>query len=726
MAIATGLDVGAGGASRLYAEARQRGASHPVCRTAGPCLTALPLILSLATSPASAEFVCTTTATDATCINPAGGTASPNFINEPGGQNAITTNLGSAFGFAAFTLIGGNATATNSGSNTGDLIAATASGGNAIAINSGTNSGMIKAAVNSTGNATAINSGINIGGIEVTATSGNGTATNSGTNSGGMTAATRVGDATVTNSGTNSGGIGATVFTLGNAMVTNTGTNTGGILAISRSGNAAVFNSGTTDTAFSQTNNGNATLVNSGRITGLAEVFATGSGVLTNSGTISNPGGNAIELDGSGTDTLNVAPGSQIIGGIRLNAINNVINFLGGNYNLTFATGAGAAATVTGAIPFALSGNQAAAIDPTPFALTDKNLMDFTRGISGILGSLGAARPGASAGSAANAYAPSDTAAGRIDAAFASVPGLAYAGNDEALVFKAPAIVDNAGRTLWARGFAGERVQQAEGPDLHAISNYAGGAVGFDLLARPDLRLGVFAGGGDSRMSVDLNSGSTKSDMVFGGVYGHYAFTSFGAASLLDFALHGGGSHNTSLRNINNNLAPGGLESATASYNGWYVSPELGYAVHLPLWGGFTLTPSAHLRYVAGAFDSYTESGSTANLTVGSRTVQDIEERGELKLTHASVFGRDLLLTSVHVGVLGIERVGDTTVDAVLLGAGTPFLTPGKADVAGWLAGTGFEWRTREGISFFGAGEYLAMSDASTAWLAKGGMRVGF
>jgi len=53
-------------------------------------------------------------------------------------------------------------------------------------------------------------------------------------------------------------------------------------------------------------------------------------------------------------------------------------------------------------------------------------------------------------------------------------------------------------------------------------------------------------------------------------------------------------------------------------------------------------------------------------------------------------------------------------------------MTPGRNSVAAWLAGAGFEWRTAERVSFFGAGEYVAMSDASTTWTAKGGVRVGF
>src|SRR5262249_37122410 len=170
----------------------------------------------------------------------------------------------------------------------------------------------------------------------------------------------------------------------------------------------------------------------------------------------------------------------------------------------------------------------------------------------------------------------------------------------------------------------------------------------------------------------------------------------------------------------------GGIEVATASYNSSYVSPELKYGVHLPLWAEYTLTPSVQVRYVAGFFGSYTEAGTTAPLTVASRTIQDIEERGEVKLTRAMPVGPDLLLASVHVGALGIERVGDTSVNTVVLGAGLPFVAPGKSTVAGVVGGGGLEWRTREGASFFGAAEAIGFSDQGTVWSARGGIRVAF
>ena len=683
----------------------ERSPRAAIVRHAGALGTAAILFVLLAGSPASAQFVCTTTPTDSTCTNSGTATGVNNTATGTN-QNATTINSGTnTAGKTTETTAGGNATSTNSGSNSGSMVVLTVAGGNATGTNSGSNSGGLIVETFGGGNATGTNSGSNTGGITVQANgSGNATGTNSGNNAGAFFVVTNNGNATGTNSGSNAGGF-FVEANGGNATGINSGHNTGGFTVQSFFGGSAVA-------------------INSGFTSGTTTVASiTGTETLTNAGTISNFGGTAI-LFGGGPDTLNLLASSNITGAINLVGTHDTVNFLSGNHNLTFNTLAGA--TVNGPDPFAVSGNRAAAIDPTPFGLADKNLMDFTRGISGVLDSIGGGA--APSGPISSAFAPSasGTYAARVEQTFAAIPGLAYA-DDQAMVFKAPTIVASDGRAVWARGFGGERTQDGDGGALAgARTTFFGGAVGFDLVARPDLRLGLFAGGGESRMSLDSNLGFTNTDTAFGGLYGRWGFVSFGRASFLDFALHGGGSSNSTSRTINNNTIASGIEIATASYSSSYISPELKYGVNIPLWTQYTLTPSVRLRYVAGFFGGYTESGTTAPLTVASRTIQDLEERGELKLTRAMPVGPDLLLTSLHVGVVGLERAGDTTVNTVLLGANLPFVTPDQNDVAGIVGGGGFEWRTREGISFFGDAEAIGFSDQSTVWSARGGMRMAF
>jgi len=270
------------------------------------------------------------------------------------------------------------------------------------------------------------------------------------------------------------------------------------------------------------------------------------------------------------------------------------------------------------------------------------------------------------------------------------------------------------------------RIQQADGELLRTSNTFYGGAIGIENQLRPDLRGGAFAGGGATRSTIELNTGDTDSNLGFGGLYARY----FRGASFLYAAVQGGGSRNDTTRNINNNLAPGGLETAKGSYTGWYVSPELRLGHHVALgniFGGqHTLTPSIGVRYLYGAFGDYTETGSTANLTVNSQTAQTVEERAELKLTRVLPFNAtSALLLEATGGALGVQRVGSNTVNAALLGQSIPFAVPGKDDVWGGFGGLGMEFRNAN-VAVFGSAEYLWLSDSSTVISGKGGVRVAF
>jgi uncharacterized protein with beta-barrel porin domain len=287
---------------------------------------------------------------------------------------------------------------------------------------------------------------------------------------------------------------------------------------------------------------------------------------------------------------------------------------------------------------------------------------------------------------------------------------------------KAPAVGWSASPiNVWSSAFGGLRNQNDTANTLSSRSSAFGGAIGVDRKVRPDWLIGVFAGGGAGNLTVDQNSQKVDSDYFFAGVYSRYEWSN----QYVDVTMQGGSVNNRSNRLVQNGIT-GLPEQATANANGWYVSPEISYGYHFGLGNGYVLMPMSRLRYVAGFFDGYNETGSAQTLSIGRRTLQDFEERAELELSKTTDFGGRLLKTMLHGGAIGLQRAGDATINAVLIGQGLTFATPGKSSAIGAVMGAGFDYHTTANVALFGAVEGQWMTDQSRTVTARGGVRMAF
>ena len=475
-------------------------------------------------------------------------------------------------------------------------------------------------------------------------------------------------------------------------------------------------------------------LTNYGTIIGETAVLAAGGGsTIVNAGWLIGSYA-SIDLTASGGDTITFLPGSRLIGSVELGfGAPSTVNIMTGRdiaWLITFgACGCGglvenqSIVNFLGGAPGIVVGNQIATLDPTAFGQTDKVLMNFTGWISSILANrMG---DGGLGNAAFAAFAPvASPVVATATEAFASVlPATAYAADKGVGAVPQAGMVDrHSGTAVWTNAFGGFRNQQADGPNLASRSTGYGGAIGIDGQWRPDLRVGAFIGAGQGNFDVDRNSQSIDSDYVYGGVYGRFEWLTH----FLDWAVQAGRSDNKSQRLVANNMAPGGLETASASYDGWYVSPEIAYGVRLPINANMTLTPTARVRYLTGQFDSYNETGSAQTLSVGTRNLQNLEERFELALTLYEPMSAGIIKTTATLGALAQQRIGDRTIDTVLIGQDLAFATPGQNSSFGGFAGLAFDYRITSSANIYGGVEAAIMDDRSTTATARGGVRVRF
>jgi hypothetical protein len=107
---------------------------------------------------------------------------------------------------------------------------------------------------------------------------------------------------------------------------------------------------------------------------------------------------------------------------------------------------------------------------------------------------------------------------------------------------------------------------------------------------------------------------------------------------------------------------------------------------------GVTLVPNATLRYTAQFDDSYRETGSLANQTVGARTGQAVDGRMMLdaKLDSVPLFQDNTVQPSFRVGVQGQTLVGSRSVDVTTLGSNLSFNPKGGDNTLDGILGVNF------------------------------------
>jgi uncharacterized protein with beta-barrel porin domain len=456
------------------------------------------------------------------------------------------------------------------------------------------------------------------------------------------------------------------------AILINTGTidgnsNGGSIGIYSAASNATITNKGainaTGDSAYGiySYDSDNVTIVNRGTIIASGTDYSEGilhwigdNATLINSSKIiaTASAGDAYAIDMYGAnDIVTLLAHTAVQGGIYFEQPDSATLNIGTGLNtaLTFYTASKIPMALnTSGQPYVIDGALLAVVDPTGLAAANSFGFDLTRSIGdAVEAHLGA--PGADAMTTG------------------ALPGQSSA----------------AQRGYWAAGL-GFYDQYAGQGSLDGYHDGAAGMIaGLDRWLSASTSAGVF--GGVSAGVIQTAAASTNIDAVgafAGGFWNHDDGKAFARVSLA-----GGGLDNNSDRTVANNLVDGGLETASAEYGSFYVSPALTLGLHHDM-GGAIVSPSVGLRYAGIYRGGYSETGSAANVTAGSSTAQALDVRGELRTDFAAkVTDAGVRRFNVRAGVDGIFTSGGAT-DGSLLGTDITLLAGGQTSAArGYLGG---------------------------------------
>jgi len=276
---------------------------------------------------------------------------------------------------------------------------------------------------------------------------------------------------------------------------------------------------------------------------------------------------------------------------------------------------------------------------------------------------------------------------------------------------------DQTGSRLWALPFGDFASIDGNSSLVDADQSLAGALAGATFRLAPGLSFGVFGGAARAELETDLDD-SVDTDYGLVGVYGRYRAAQF----FFDASLTGAWSSSDGERVMATNIGPTPFETARSDYDGWIVSPAIGLGWLVPVSDGAVIVPALKVRGQFTQLDGYTETGSSANATIGSRDLDHVEGRLELG------FRKDVsAATTVRAkaGLSLIERFGDDEVTAVLLGRAITFASGAEESEAAGYVGAGFDTALMPSLSMFGDTE-LMLGNESQAISGFVGLRAKF
>ena len=217
---------------------------------------------------------------------------------------------------------------------------------------------------------------------------------------------------------------------------------------------------------------------------------------------------------------------------------------------------------------------------------------------------------------------------------------------------------------IWAAAIGGTYEHDRTDAALDRDIELFGAAAGYGW-QWGDTELSAMAGYLRGSQSADHKYGRSyrlDSETIFAGIYGHRNFGLFG----IDAGLVGGHVSYESDRFINDNMAFMGESTADGSFDGWFVSPEVGVSTAVNLFGSIVVRPAVRVGYTYHQIGAYDEDGGDGKASVDDRSISLLTASASVSV-EKELFGA----VSVHAtgGYTTRLNLGDDSVSMELVGA---------------------------------------------------------
>ena len=278
-------------------------------------------------------------------------------------------------------------------------------------------------------------------------------------------------------------------------------------------------------------------------------------------------------------------------------------------------------------------------------------------------------------------------------------------------------------RGVWAAAIGGYSDLDATRSAFSGEQTLVGGLAGAHFDAAPGITAGFFGGYAETDLSTEFDAEHVETSFGIAGAFARVR----NAQGFADLSVTALWNDSDRRRDILSNIgAAPGFQTATASADGWMISPALTLGLRVPVTGDTSFVPAVKVRGTFGQSGAFSETGSLSNFSAGARNIADIEARIELG-AHKTFAAADGLagLVRATAGLSYFGAFGDGTINGTLLGQAVSVSNGTPTSEFGGYVGLGLDVPLSASAALFADTE-LHLTDRAQEISGFGGVKVKF